>query len=153
MQPTTEDVTNRFIAQEKELHLKNQRERVQAGAKARRMQETAEENELHLEKARERVQARRMQETAQEKEVCPEKAHKKGFCLGHRMHTALNKCRVCWNSMYSYFICEILVVESALELNFSMKNGVPKIGIGPGLKYWLGHHLMPNCSSNKDIDE
>ena len=40
--------------------------------------------------------------------------------------------------MYSYFIREIgeiLVVESAPELNFLMRNGVPKIGVDPGLKY------------------
>ena len=32
-------------------------------------------------------------------------------------------------------ICEIMVEESAMELNFSMRNGVPKIGVDPGLKY------------------
>ena len=32
-------------------------------------------------------------------------------------------------------VCEILVVESAPELNFSMRNGVPKIGVDPGLEY------------------
>ena len=40
--------------------------------------------------------------------------------------------------MDSYFIlemCEILVVESAPELIFLMRNGVPKIGVDPGLKY------------------
>ena len=31
--------------------------------------------------------------------------------------------------------CEIFVVESAPELNLSMRNGVPKIGVDPGLKY------------------
>ena len=31
--------------------------------------------------------------------------------------------------------CEILVVEPAPELNFLMRNGVPKIGVDPGLKY------------------
>ena len=47
------------------------------------------------------------------------------------LHAALNKSRVCWNNVYSYFIrefCEILAVESAPELNFLMRNGVPKIG-------------------------
>ena len=42
--------------------------------------------------------------------------------------------------MYSYFsseIREIFMVESALELNFLMRNGVPKIGVDPDLKYWL----------------
>ena len=59
-----------------------------------------------------------------------------GFCSGHRMLTALNKCRACWNNVYSYFIreiCEILDVESAPELNFLMTNRVPKIGVDPGL--------------------
>ena len=32
-------------------------------------------------------------------------------------------------------LCEILAVESAPELNFLMRNGVPKIGVDPGLKY------------------
>ena len=61
-----------------------------------------------------------------------------GFCSGHRMHTTLNKHRVCRNNVDSYFylriLCEILVVKSAPELNFLMRNGVPKLGVDPGLK-------------------
>ena len=30
---------------------------------------------------------------------------------------------------------EILVVETAPEFNFLMRNGVPNIGVDPGLKY------------------
>ena len=80
-----------------------------------------------------------------------------GFCSGHRMHTELNKCRVCWNnSHFIWEICEILLVKSVPDFNVLMRNGVPKIGVDPGWYIGFGqhkHHWMPNYSSNIDIDE
>ena len=57
-----------------------------------------------------------------------------GFCLGYRMtQHSTNVGYVGITCIVTLFekLCEILVVESAPELNFLMRNGVPKIGVDP----------------------
>ena len=51
--------------EEKELHLKKDKER----EKAKRLQETAEEKELYLKNNRDRAKAKRLQEKAEEKKL------------------------------------------------------------------------------------
>ena len=44
---------------------------------------------------------------------------------------------IIWILTVFWEICDTLVVKSAPELNFLMRNGVPKLGVDPGLEYWL----------------